>query len=239
MLLIPLKTPRLNSGQALFPVLEQTLKGAQESLREKDVLILASKVVAYQQARLVDFKDQSEFREWVKQEADRILDEGDMILTLKNKMLIPNAGIDTSNTPEGQGVLWPEQPFEFAQAFRQQLKETYGLKEVGVLISDSHCQPLRQGTSGLAIGWAGFQGVQDERGSVDLFGRKMQYTQIAVADNLASAALLEMGETNASIPLVIARRAPIRFTEKRFCETDATLPPDQCLYKPLYGEKLA
>lgn len=239
MLLIPLKTPLIQPGQELFPVLQRAVNDASESLQEKDIVILASKIVAYSQGRLVEVKDKEEFRELVKQEADQIVDEGNdamtMVLTLKENVLIPNAGIDSSNTPQGQVVLWPKRSFEFAQQFRRQLMKQYHLNELGVLVTDSHCQPLRQGTSGIALGWAGFQGVQDERGAEDLFGQKMQYTQIAVADNLASAALLEMGETNASIPFVIARNVPVEFTDRNFTSLDAAIAPEECLYRPMYG----
>lgn len=236
--LIPLKTARLCAHQNLFDVFDYALEVAEETLQEKDILIIASKIVAYNQKRLVNIKNKDEFRHLVKKEADQILDDGDIILTLKDKMLIPNAGIDNSNVPEGQVVLWPKDSFAFAQQFRQQLMEKYNLSELGVLISDSHCQPLRQGTSGLAMGWAGFEGVQDERGAKDLFGREMKYTKIAVADNLASAALLEMGETDASIPFVVARGTPAQFMGETFSADDYFMNPKECLYAPLYGERL-
>lgn len=238
MQLIPIKTSRIESGQDLWPVLEQALKKVDKELQSRDILVIASKIVAYSQGKLVMIENENQFRELVKQEADQVLGEGGMILTLKNKMLIPNAGIDNSNTAENQVVLWPNDSFQFARGFRGQLMEKYNLSEFGVVISDSHCQTLRQGTSGLAMGWAGFHGVQDERGAKDLFGRKMKYTKIAVADNLASAALLHMGETDASIPLVIVRDAPVKFTEETFSASAYFMEPSECLYAPLYGEKL-
>jgi len=185
-----------------------------------------------------------EFREIVCKEADKVLDENSvlqqegMILTLKNKVLIPNSGIDNSNTPEGEVVLWPKEPFNVAESIRRQLMDEFALEELGVLITDSHCQPLRMGTSGIAIAWAGFEGVHDEIGSKDLYDREMLYTKIAVADNLASAANLEMGETDASIPFVLIRNAVVTFTDSQASEEDYFISPDECIFRGLYDKKL-
>jgi F420-0:gamma-glutamyl ligase len=94
------------------------------------------------------------------------------------------------------------------------------------------------GTSGIAIGWAGFEGVQDERGAKDLFGKAMKYTKIAVADNLCSAANLLMGETDASTPFVIVRGLDVQFSDKKYSEEDYFIAPDQCIYKGLYSQNL-
>jgi len=157
---------------------------------------------------------------------------------MKNKVLIPNAGIDRSNVPEGQAVLWPKEPFKSAEKIRKELMSEFDLDELGIVISDSHCQPLRMGTSGIAIGWAGFEGVKDERGAKDLYGREMLYTKIAAADNLASAANLEMGETDASIPFVLIRWAKVDFTDRPASAEDYFISPEECLYRGLYNGKL-
>ena len=210
---------------------QNALERKKEKLKNRDIVIIASKALAFSQGRLVESDD---IKGLVKKEADKILDEGEMTITLKNKILIPNAGIDNSNTPKGTVILWPERPFHFAREIRSLLMEYYLLNDLGVLITDSHCQPLRAGTTGIAIGWAGFEGVRNEIGKKDLFGRKMEYTKLAVADNLASAANLEMGETNASIPFVIARDLPVDFTNEEYSEDDYYISPDQCIYKSFY-----
>lgn len=214
---------------------QSALERKKETLKNKDVVVIASKALAFSQGKLVDCDN---LEELVKKEADKVLDEGEMIITLKNKILVPNAGIDNSNTPDGQVVLWPDKPFYFAEEIRALLMKYYLLNDLGVLITDSHCQPLRAGTTGIAIGWAGFNGVQDEIGKRDLFGRKMSYTKIAVADNLASAANLEMGETNASIPFVVARGVNAEFTDKEYSENDYYINPNNCIYRNFYDEKL-
>ena len=136
--------------------------------------------MAYSQGRLKSSRGKEEFRALIEKEADKVLDaqeseseDSEMVITLKNNILIPNAGIDNSNTPKGFSILWPEEPFKTARLIRQNLMDGTNLKRFGVLLTDSHCQPLRLGTSGIAIGWAGFEGVLDERGKHDLFGKKM------------------------------------------------------------------
>ena len=225
----------MESGSDLLHAFQSALESASESIKEKDVVVIASKAISYSEGLLVKTDD---IKGLVKKEADAVLDEGEMVITMKNKILIPNAGIDNSNTPEGEVILWPKDPFGSARDIREKLKSKFGLNEIGILITDSHCQPLRSGTTGIAIGWAGFYGVKDERGSKDLFGKEMTYTQIAVADDLASAANVLMGETDASVPFVIVRESPVRFTEKEFSEDDYFISPDECIYKGLYNEKL-
>lgn len=202
------------------------------------MLVIASKVLAYSQGRLRSVSSEADFRKLIRSEADRVLEEGAMVLTMKNKVLIPNAGIDRSNVPSGMAVLWPTDPFGKAEHIRKELMKKYGLKKFGVVISDSHCQPLRLGTSGIAIGWAGIEGVRDDRGAKDLFGRKMVYTQVAIADNLASTANLEMGETNASVPFVLIRGAKVVFTSKKANEKGYFISPDKCIYRGLYGDRM-
>ncbi len=151
-------------------------------------------------------------------------------MTLKNKMFIPNAGIDFSNAPQGKIILWPRDPFASAR----RLRRAFGLKRLGVLIVDSGLRPLRRGTSGIAIGWAGFEGIEDLRGAHDLFGKKMKYSQVSVADNLAAAGELVMGSSNASIPFVIARGTKVKFTDRKFSAKDYWMNFKKCLYHSLF-----
>ena len=241
----------------MLRAIQNALESNGQSLKEKDILVVASKVFSYSERRLVEVGNSKQdtghrtqdtenskqtqnlsFQEIVRGEADRVFGEGDMVITLKNKILIPNAGIDNSNTPKGTVILWPKDPFGSARAFQSKLKSKFGLKKLGIVISDSHCQPLRSGTTGITIGWAGFEGVQDVRGKKDLYGKKMTYTQIAVADDLASAANILMGETDASMPFVIVRDAPVKFTEKKFSEKDYFISPKECIYTGFYSDDL-
>lgn len=222
--LIQLKSRRLKPKCDLIASIKQALKYAKVALREKDILILASKAVSYAENRLALVRD---FKQLRRQEAELVFGKGEMVMTLKNKMLIPNAGIDFSNALKGQIVLWPRDPFESAR----RLRRAFRLKQFGILIVDSGLRPLRRGTSGIAIGWAGFEGVDDLRGARDLFGKKMKYSQVSIADNLAAAAELVMGSSDASIPFVIARGASVKFTNKKLSPKDYAMSASECLYK--------
>lgn len=232
--LIPLKSQLINANDDLIDAIKKSLNRKKEKLKNGDILVIASKVVAYSQGRLVKIKNKAEFKKLIKKESDKVLSNSEMTITLKNKILIPNAGIDNSNTPKGEVVLWPTDPFDSARQIRSALLKEYKLKKFGIVISDSHCQPLRLGTTGIAIGWAGFEGVRDFRGAKDLFGKKMQYTQVAVADNLASASNLLMGETNASTPFIIVRELDVKWTNKKASEADYFIDPKECIYRDLY-----
>jgi F420-0:gamma-glutamyl ligase len=126
---------------------------------------------------------------------------------------VVNAGVDDSNA-NGKTILLPHDSFAAADAIRTVLKKRYRLKRLGVLITDSRISPLRAGVTGVALGYAGFKGVRDYRGTQDLFGRTLRVTQTNVADCLATAAVLLMGEGSERSPLSIIENAPAVFSER-------------------------
>src|SRR5207302_11131690 len=103
------------------------------------------------------------------------------LLSVKNGNAVANAGIDRKNAPEGAVVLWPRNADLSAKKIRQSIRRKSG-KNVGVVIVDSRVSPLRLGTTGFAIGYAGFEPVEDLRGGVDLFGRRIEITFRAIAE---------------------------------------------------------
>ena len=225
-------------GCDLLQSLKNALEKNHESLQEGDILVITSKVISFAENRVISVKNMQDFQKKVRDEADMTFDEGEMVITLKNKILIPNAGIDNSNAPEGKIVLWPEYPFKSAETIYQTLKQEYKLKDLGIVLSDSYCHPLRIGTVGIAIAWAGFEGIQDECIRKDLFNKKVIYTKIAIADNFASTANLLMGETDASIPFVIIRGADVQFSDKQFSEKDYYINSEECIYNSIYDSRL-
>jgi coenzyme F420-0:L-glutamate ligase len=234
MQLLPLKSNRLKEKFDLPKSIEESLRAAREKLRDGDILVITSKVVALAQGRVAILKNEKEWVTLIEEESDQVFEKGSMRLTLKNKILIPNAGADRSNAPEGRAILWPVNSFGVARCMRELFKKKYKLRRFGIVIADSTIQPLRQGTTGIAISWDGFEGVHDVRGKKDLYGKKMMYTTVATADNLASAASLEMGETNASIPYVIVRGAKVLWTNKKASSKDYFMPPEKDLFGPFF-----
>ena len=125
-------------------------------------------------------------------------------------------------------TLWPKNPFKEAEEIRQEILEATG-KHVGVLIVDSRVTPLRMGTTGLALTVAGFEPVRDCRNEKDLYGRAVSITRHALADDLASAAHLLMGETNEHVAAVLIKKAPVKFTES-VKPSAVVIPADRCLF---------
>lgn len=229
-----IKSKIITEGDSLPNILKKVLK--REDFPEKTVLVIASKVVAVSQKRTRNIGSEADFKRLVEEEADVIIGGGPVILTLKNDILIPWAGIDRSNVAQGKAILWPKDPFQVAQSLLSFLKKELKRKKMGVIISDSHCIPLRTGVSGVALGYAGFRGVNDLRGKKDLFGRKLKVTQQAVADNLASAAHLVMGEGSEQTPFVLIKNAPAEFITAKTDPQEGVISPSECLFSPLYGK---
>ena len=168
--------------------------------------------------------------------AQVVLDEADTVvggvkgalLTVKNGDAVANAGVDRKNAPEGTVVLWPRDPDHSASSLRRSIQRR-SEKKVGVIIVDSRVSPLRLGTTGFAIGSAGFEPVEDLRGSVDLSGRRIEITLRAIADGIAASAQLVMGEASDQIPFAVVREAPVKFAGGQGIRS-AKLAWNQCLY---------
>ncbi len=169
------------------------------------ILVITSKIVSIWQGRCVKIEDVKDKDELIKREAELYLPreevpKGWVMLTMKHNIIIPTAGIDESNA-NGYYILWPERPFETAKKIYNFVKKEYGLKKFGVIISDSHTVPLRWGTMGIALSYWGFWPLKDYRGTKDIFGRKLKITQSNIADALATAAVLVMGEGKEQTPM--------------------------------------
>jgi coenzyme F420-0:L-glutamate ligase len=216
-------------------------------LQEGDILVVAETVVGTCEKRIVDLggvepsgpaEELAErygldprLAQVIMDEADQILDGvPGVVLTMKQGVLIANAGIDHSNSGGGDLYsLYPHSPFASAAALRTHLMEKFGLHALGVVISDSKIAPLRRGVIGIAIGVAGICPVDDCRGRVDLFGEPLKFTTRALADQLASAAHLLMGEADEGIPFVLVRDAPVPFTDDPVEPSELLMPVEGCL----------
>ncbi len=248
MQLVGIRTPLIKPRDDIVNVVLEAMHKQGLAIEDRDVLIFTSKVIATTQGRLVKLsavkpsKKAEElakrydlepgYVELVLQEADEILGAvSKALLTLKDDTVVANAGIDHKNAPDGHAVLWPENPSGTAEAIRRRiLKKTD--KHVGILIVDSRVTPLRMGTTGIAIGMAGIEPVKDFRSEEDLYGKPLHITRHAVADDLASAAHLLMGEACEQIPVVLARDAPVSFKEK-IDSRSVIISTKECLFMNL------
>jgi coenzyme F420-0:L-glutamate ligase/coenzyme F420-1:gamma-L-glutamate ligase len=130
---------------------------------------------------------------------------GNIIAETKHGFICANAGVDQSNVPgEGNVALLPTRPDYSAQRIRRKIKRLTG-KDVAVVISDTHGRPLREGEINVAIGVAGINPIRDRRGEKDLFGLILRVKRTAIADELASAAELVIGQAAEGIPVAIIR----------------------------------
>ncbi|MCX6807057.1 MAG: coenzyme F420-0:L-glutamate ligase, partial [Candidatus Berkelbacteria bacterium] len=143
-----------------------------------------------------------------------------------------------SNVPTNSIALWPENPAKSAERIKKLIKKEFNAN-VGIILSDSHCLPLRLGTTAVAIAIAGFLGVIDLRNKADLFGRKLKITLTNVADQLASAANILMGEASEHIPAVLVKDAPIKLSSKSAKKLTRALiiPRNECLFRE-YNKKI-
>ncbi len=152
------------------------------------------------------------------------------LLCMKGGTLLPNAGVDASNAPPGCVTPLPKNPDQSALAIKNSIGEKTGAK-VGVIIADSRTHAMRLGCSGVAIGSAGITSVIDDRGRSDLFGRKLEVTKRAVADNIASAAELVMGEADECIPAAIIRGLGMPIGDQIGIET---IDAEECLFMGVF-----
>jgi len=245
MQLFGVRTKLIKPGDNLVKIILDAVKGQGLTIEDGDILAVASKAVATVQGRMVKLSSiepsegaealarrcnmEPRHVELVLKEAEEIYGGvSGSLLTLKGKVLIPNAGIDHKNVPEGYVILWPERPHETAEKIRREILERTG-KRVGVLVVDSRVTPLRMGTVGVAIGIAGFEPIRDFRTKKDLYGNPMLITRHAVADDVASAAHLVMGEAGERMPIVLVKNAPADFNEK--VDTGSTvISARECLF---------
>ena len=145
--------------------------------------------------------------EVVLRESKRIIrmDDGKLITETKHGFTCANSGVDRSNVLGERNVaLLPKNPDSAARKIRRRIKKFTG-KDVAVIISDTHGRPLRQGEINVAIGVAGINPIRDRRGETDLFGYVLRIKRTAVADELASAAELAIGQAGEGIPVAIIR----------------------------------
>jgi dihydrofolate synthase / folylpolyglutamate synthase len=226
--------PLIPPKDDLLSVIKESVFG----LKEKSIIIVTSKVVAIWQGRCIKISDVKEKDELIKKEADFYIDRdgsqpGNVMLTIKDNLLIPTSGIDESNA-NGYYVLWPEKPFLAAKEIYDFIKKEFKLKNFGVIISDSHTTPLRTGVMGIGLAYYGFYPLRDYRGKEDIFGRKMKMSQTDISDSLAAAAVYEMGEGAEQTPIAIIQDAgEIKFEEKNYKINPLKISLDEDIYSPV------
>ena len=218
--------PLVEPGANLAGLIAAALRASVEIPAAGDVLAVAQKIVSKAEGRIVSLatvEPSARAREIAAQAnkdprvVELILRESrtvirvspGVIITEHNTgVILANAGIDRSNLQgsDDAALLLPEDPDASAARLRNHLQQEFGVR-LGILVTDSIGRPWRLGTVGTAIGCAGVLALNDLRGQADLFGRQLQVSEVAVADSLAAAAVLVMGEAAEGTPLVLIRGA--------------------------------
>jgi putative folate metabolism gamma-glutamate ligase len=208
-----IKTHKIAQDRDLFALLDRYLT----SFEEGSILAVTSKIVSICQGRMVRVEDadkqaliESEADYWLPPSASKY----HVSLTIVDHLLIPMAGVDESNG-NGYYILWPRDPQQVANEVRAYLSERFSRRQVGVIMTDSKTTPLRWGVTGVAVAHSGFLALNDYIGQPDVFGRPLQMTKVHVADALAAAAVLVMGEGSEQTPLVVIGDLPfVTFQER-------------------------
>lgn len=198
-----------------------------KNVPDKSIIVVSSKLLALWRGTLAPLKDKEKL---IKQESRYYLKTALCYFTIKNNMVMTNAGIDESNV-QNKLLLLPKDLYKCADGLRKELKKKYKVKNLGLIITDSMILPLRSGVINVAVAYSGFKGVQNNIGKKDIFGRKLKTTLVNAADSLAAAAGFLMGEAAQKTPLALIENAPVIFTEKS-CKGEMKYPLKQDLYYP-------
>ena len=214
--------PLVAAGDDLAELISDALQEINAQLNDHDVLVVAQKIVSKAEGRLVALdtvvpsedalhrarqtRKDPRLVELILRESVAVVRQTGSLIITENKLgiVMANAGIDQSNIEAGNALLLPEDPDRSAATLRQTLMQRLS-KNVGVVIADSFGRAWRKGIVGHAIGVAGVQALVDLRTSLDLFGRQLRVTAIALADEIAAAATLLMGQGGEGRPVVLVR----------------------------------
>lgn len=242
--------PEVQKGDDIAQHILNGLQTENITLQDGDILAIAQKVISKAEGRKVALSTvQPSARALeVAQETDKdprlielILSESHSISRMRQGVIIvrhrlgftsANAGIDRSNVQQPDddeiALLLPVDPDASALQIRQAIQTRLGVS-VGVVITDSHGRPFRLGTVNIAIGVAGLPALWDRRGDTDLFGYTLKVTQIAVADEIAAAAGLLMGQADEGLPVVLLRG--LHYVSDNGKATDLVRPIELDLYR--------
>jgi coenzyme F420-0:L-glutamate ligase/coenzyme F420-1:gamma-L-glutamate ligase len=215
--------PEIVHGDDLGATIAHAVSASAHAVASGDVFVVAQKVVSKAEGAVVDLATVTPSPravEWagaygkdprvvevVLRESRRIvrMERGIIIAETSHGFVCANAGVDASNVAVGYVTLLPRDSDASAERIRDALSRAFGCA-VGVIVSDTFGRPWREGVVNVALGVAGLRPLLDYRGCTDAFGRRLESTVMAVADELASAAELVMRKTAAK-PVAIVRGA--------------------------------
>src|SRR2546425_2190364 len=248
--IIPLnQLPLLKKGDDLAGIIVSRAKKLGVGIRNRDLVVIGQKAVSKAEGRIIDITDVSPlvraieiakktgkspgFVEIVLRESSKVLraDKDAFIVRTKRGAICLNAGVDKSNVKgDTTYALLPEDPDASARQLRKRIRQLTG-KQVAVVICDTRSRPFRKGQVEESIGVAGLSPLVDYRGQKDLFGYTLRFKNVALADELASAAELVMGQGRERTPVTIVRGLTrVRFQD-RVSSRFLAVRPEEDLFK--------
>ncbi len=221
--------PLVQPGDDLVDIVLDALQQSDILLRPGDVLVIAQKIVSKAEDRYVDLGEINPSRraralaaevekdprlvEVILSESSEVVRNRPGVLVVAHRLgfVLANAGVDSSNAEQGSGservLLLPCDPDGTCADIRRELS-VHTSTQVGIIINDSHGRAWRNGTVGVALGAAGMPALLDLRGAPDLYGERLEATQVGLADEIAAAASVLMGQGADGQPVVHVRGLP-------------------------------
>jgi coenzyme F420-0:L-glutamate ligase/coenzyme F420-1:gamma-L-glutamate ligase len=247
----------VHPGDDLAAVVIDALAASGERLADGDVLVLAQKIVSKAEGRYVvldtvtpspravalaaETDKDPRLVELILSEATEVVRHRKGVLVVAHRIgvVLANAGIDASNVeplppaapgqpPRPRVLLLPKDPDASCRALAASLRQRTGAR-IGVVINDSLGRAWRNGTVGAALGAASLPALLNLNGRPDLFGRTLQATQIGLADEIAAAASLVMGQADEGRPIVLLRGLPYALGDG--AASELVRPKDQDLFR--------
>jgi coenzyme F420-0:L-glutamate ligase/coenzyme F420-1:gamma-L-glutamate ligase len=240
--------PLIKDGDNLGKLIIEAVKKQGIQIQPDDVIVVTHVVVSKAEGNIVNLekvrpsqrakeiaaqtnKDPALVQVILEETKDIVrIGQNSIITETVSGIVCANAGVDRSNVAGDKNVVpLPKNPNVSAQNIRAEIKRLSGV-DVAVIVSDTHGRPFRMGEINIAVGVAGFVPIRDRRGEKDLFGYVLRIKQTAIADELASAAELVIGQADEGIPAAIIRGYKYQQTENASA-TNLTRPKEKDLFR--------
>jgi len=218
--------PEVHPGQEIADLIVDRFE-----LQDGDVVVVTQKIVSKAEGRLEKVNGDDERLRLIERESVRVLRRRDELVISETAQgfVCANAGVDLSNVDEGIAALLPVDADRSARHIRDALAARAGVT-VAVVVSDTFGRPWRRGLVDVALGCAGVAAIVDLRGTEDTRGRTLQATEVAIADELASAAELVMGKAR-DVPVAVVRGVDPSWLREGSVRTEIVRPHSEDLFR--------
>ena len=218
----------VRAGDDVAQTIADAIAKHKDGLANGDVVVVTHKIISKAEGRIRPAANEEEYRQAVEDEAAEIIRRrGPLVIAqTRHGFICANAGVDRSNVEGDNVVLLPERPDRSAHRIRMRLKEVFG-RDVGVVVSDTFGRPWRRGLTDVAIGCSGVVSIVDLKGTLDMQGRVLEVSEIAVIDEIAAAADLVMGKAS-GVPVAVIRGLSVAGNG---CAADLVRPANEDMFR--------